>query len=289
MSGTRTQHAPRRAPLTHRVGPAPRRDWQELLDSRPASRMSVQDVTLPRPSSKQGRPAPIPLAAEAPPGGGPWAGSLPTTPNGAPRTPKRLGSRGGPLRASAPAPLGLPISSGAPQEVWVNPLSRAGASEEQRDRALLRSSMGNAAAAHATGSASSAVAAAAATARLLARKSIVPGALPTDQQAAQLLAASRPATASPALGGEVGGDADARPSIREMVQALTQKPLGAPGNPRWGPGQPLEQFVPTRGLVYSVFSELDPGDSGKLTFSAFEEACVLCGLRKEQSAKLFST
>ncbi|GFH14897.1 uncharacterized protein HaLaN_11032 [Haematococcus lacustris] len=68
---------------------------------------------------------------------------------------------------------------------------------------------------------------------------------------------------------------------------LDKPALGAPGNPRWGPGQPLEHFVPTRGLMYSVFSELDHHNAGKLTFSQFEEACVAVGLQQQQTQTLY--
>jgi hypothetical protein len=57
---------------------------------------------------------------------------------------------------------------------------------------------------------------------------------------------------------------------------------------RWGPGQPLEQFVPTRGLIYSVFAELDHEDKGKLTYSEFEDAAVIVGLRQDQARVFYN-
>lgn len=41
--------------------------------------------------------------------------------------------------------------------------------------------------------------------------------------------------------------------------------------------------MPTRGLIYSVFAELDQEDKGKLTYSEFEDAAVVVGLRQEQA------
>jgi len=138
---------------------------------------------------------------------------------------------------------------------------------------LLRSSMGNRAAADATGSQAAAAAAAAATARLLARTK-TPGGLPTNAESdAAAVSVSQSLGARSTLGAKPG---------------LAPPPVGAPGNPRWGPGQPLERFVPTRGMVYSVFNELDDAGVGKLTFSMFESAAVKIGLKHEQVQRLYN-
>lgn len=112
---------------------------------------------------------------------------------------------------------------------------------DARERALLRTAMGNNAAAQGTGSASSAAAAATAQAQLISHSnSGLPsaGALPTQAQAMAWL--SRPNTApAPANlqnvreGTRMGG----------LVAASLERPaLGAPGNPRWGPGQWLRHM-----------------------------------------------
>ncbi len=251
------------------------RGLRDLISrSRPASTLSVHEMTLQRPASRltalrspeltSSCPGPLSQLYH-PPSSQPCT---PGSPSAGPRTPKRLGSRGGPLRASAPAGLlscGMPRT---PPDVWVNPNARVNTDSEERDRALLRSSMGNRAAADATGTASASASAAAARARLLASRARTPGALPDDSLAFTL--PSRPATAA-------------------VAEGAASKLLGSGHvtKPRWGPGQPLYHFVPTRGLLYRTFAELDPGDTGKLTYSEFEEACVRCGLRQQQTQKLF--
>lgn len=199
--------------------------------------------------------------------GAPWAGAAGAgagmqpelngvarsgTPPRTPGTPQRLRSRGaGPLRASAPAPLSALAdvlaaahgqgSAGPGAEVWVNPGSLPGVSAEQRERALLRSSMGNRAVADATGSASSAAAAASAFSRMLHAQQGVPhGALPSQAQAE----AARSAAA--AAGGEGAGR-------RGGKGGAVAPPIKLPRRGT-GPNQSaLEHFAPTRGMVYSVF------------------------------------
>mmetsp|Transcript_30084 Transcript_30084/g.66649 ORF Transcript_30084/g.66649 Transcript_30084/m.66649 type:complete len:219 (+) Transcript_30084:3-659(+) len=58
---------------------------------------------------------------------------------------------------------------------------------------------------------------------------------------------------------------------------------------RTGPGMPLEQFTPTRGLIYSVFAELDKFGAGKLTYSEFEDAAVVVGIRRDNAKRFFQT
>ncbi|MEW5319029.1 MAG: hypothetical protein WDW38_010205 [Sanguina aurantia] len=48
-------------------------------------------------------------------------------------------------------------------------------------------------------------------------------------------------------------------------------------------------FTVTRGLVYSVFAEMDKDGTGILTYSGFEEAALNIGLREEQARGLFKS
>ncbi|GAX82730.1 hypothetical protein CEUSTIGMA_g10156.t1 [Chlamydomonas eustigma] len=50
----------------------------------------------------------------------------------------------------------------------------------------------------------------------------------------------------------------------------------------------LENFTPSRGLLYSVFQDLDKLDEGRVTYSMFEEAAMYSGMRQEQVKKLYS-
>lgn len=49
----------------------------------------------------------------------------------------------------------------------------------------------------------------------------------------------------------------------------------------------LGGFRVTRGMMYSVFQELDEYDSGRLTYSAFEQAACRIGMRPTQARRLF--
>ncbi|KAG2453843.1 hypothetical protein HYH02_002050 [Chlamydomonas schloesseri] len=49
----------------------------------------------------------------------------------------------------------------------------------------------------------------------------------------------------------------------------------------------LGGFRVTRGMLYSVFQELDEFDSGRLTYSAFEQAACRIGMRSAQARRLF--
>ena len=91
------------------------------------------------------------------------------------------------------------------------------------------------------------------------------------------------------------------PSIRVHVGSPLKSP-GAGGvgvrcgtapaaSPATGLGgsSPLTQFRMTRGLVYSVFEELDQLDTGKLTYSTFEDAAVVIGMSGKVARQLFDS
>ncbi|GIL79926.1 hypothetical protein Vretifemale_9163 [Volvox reticuliferus] len=56
-----------------------------------------------------------------------------------------------------------------------------------------------------------------------------------------------------------------------------------------GGGEPTRPagFKVTRGMLYSVFQELDEFDSGRLTYSAFEQAACKIGMRPAQAKRLY--
>jgi hypothetical protein len=216
---------------------------QEALPDRPATALSVNELTLGRPSSRFTKPKALAEGGSSEgwlqysgPGGagvsgrphtsGSEMGGMPRspllrTPGGSPRTPQRLHSRSSQLRASAPAHFAaLSHGAGSGAEVWVNPGALEPVTREQRERLLLASSMGNRAAADQTGTASTSAAAAGATARLLTTQAFTPGGLPSDSQAVAAFARAR----TPG-----GGSPDS------IAPAQLERPaLGAPGNPRCG-------------------------------------------------------
>lgn len=50
---------------------------------------------------------------------------------------------------------------------------------------------------------------------------------------------------------------------------------------------PGEKPKPSRGMMFSVFQDLDTHGEGRVTYSTFEDAMLLCGVRTEQSRRLF--
>jgi Ca2+-binding EF-hand superfamily protein len=49
-----------------------------------------------------------------------------------------------------------------------------------------------------------------------------------------------------------------------------------------------QAITPTRGMLYSVFQDLDVRDEGRITYSTLEEAAMQCGMRQDQAKKLYS-